>query len=98
MGMHTIIRIIATASAILLSTFLFLVFSFITSFPKISIINNYSIENAFFEEYIFCLQTYKYFDESARKNVQELINYFSLYNLESLSYEYLKKFIKEKFS
>ena len=44
------------------------------------------------------IQTYKYFDESARKNVQELINYFSLYNLESLSYEYLKKFIKEKFS
>ena len=43
-------------------------------------------------------QTYKYYDESARKNVQELINYFSLYNLESLSYEYLKKFIKEKFS
>lgn len=49
-----------------------------------------------FKEKPNILQAFKAVDDSVRQSVQEMINTLLSYNLEDLSYDYLKEFIQEK--
>lgn len=42
------------------------------------------------------VQAFKDVDDSVRQSVQEMINTLLSYNLEDLSYDYLREFIQEK--